>query len=202
MDDYMPLCEIIIEHCRQKHWYGPDQEYIYYDDHLISRPRILHDFRTGFFPPATEEQLRQAEVVMGFPYPSLLRTLYLRVANGGFGPGYGLIGTFDGYVDAMNKDRQHRDFIKEYSFEEGMSFIDLEQYERQHGDQDKIFLDHDVWPSYFILLCEWGCGYFSYLHSRSGHVYYVGEDYIYRQADSLKGWLECWLQGENLEKIT
>jgi hypothetical protein len=42
-------------------------------------------------PPATPEQLANAEALLGFELPPLLRRLYLEVANGWIGPGYGLI---------------------------------------------------------------------------------------------------------------
>ena len=37
-------------------------------------------------PPATAENLRKTEQVLGFQMPELLRTLYREVGNGGFGP--------------------------------------------------------------------------------------------------------------------
>ncbi len=205
-DNYASLCERIREHCHQKQWYGPD----IYKDHPTFNwypygPWIRHDFRTGFFPPATEEHLRLSEEAMGFPYPSLLRTLYLRVANGGFGPAYGLVGAFCGYADAMHKEKQHkyilRDSIVYPSFPEEMTFIDIEQYEKQYSEPKQVYLDPQVWPMHFILLCNWGCGYFSFLHARTGHVYYVGEGYLFHQTDSLEEWFEHWLRGENLEQV-
>ena len=48
------------------------------------------------FPSATEEQLQETEEWLGFPLPPLLRLLYTRVANGGFGPGYGITGVIGG----------------------------------------------------------------------------------------------------------
>jgi hypothetical protein len=41
--------------------------------------------------PATPEQLATVESTMGVKFPTLLRRLYLEVANGGFGPGTGII---------------------------------------------------------------------------------------------------------------
>ncbi|MEV6371357.1 hypothetical protein AB0L86_31195 [Micromonospora musae] len=37
-------------------------------------------------PPASPEAVSDAEKVIGYPLPRLLRRLYLEVANGGFGP--------------------------------------------------------------------------------------------------------------------
>ncbi|MGH4031337.1 hypothetical protein ACQB60_20655 [Actinomycetota bacterium Odt1-20B] len=46
--------------------------------------------------PATEAAVTEAELVIGFPLPPLLRRLYLEVANGGFGPGEGIVGVRGG----------------------------------------------------------------------------------------------------------
>ena len=40
--------------------------------------------------PATLDMVEAGERELGYPFPPLLRRLYLEVANGGFGPGYGL----------------------------------------------------------------------------------------------------------------
>ncbi|MGW2214214.1 SMI1/KNR4 family protein, partial [Nonomuraea sp. NPDC001684] len=39
-------------------------------------------------PPATAEEVAQAERVLGFRLPPVLTRLYREVANGGFGPDY------------------------------------------------------------------------------------------------------------------
>jgi len=43
-------------------------------------------------PYATAAEVDAAEVALGFAIPALLRRLYTEVANGGFGPSYGLEG--------------------------------------------------------------------------------------------------------------
>ena len=52
-----------------------------------------------FPPPATPEALDAAEARMGAALPPLLRRLYGEVANGGFGPGSGIIGIEGGWTD-------------------------------------------------------------------------------------------------------
>src|SRR5262249_46373474 len=42
-------------------------------------------------PPVSEQAVVQAESDLGFPLPPLLRALYTRVADGGYGPGHRLI---------------------------------------------------------------------------------------------------------------
>ncbi len=44
-------------------------------------------------------QIKRAEERTGFALPEALRDLYLGVANGGFGPGYGILGVDDGATD-------------------------------------------------------------------------------------------------------
>ncbi|WP_436533006.1 hypothetical protein [Actinoplanes sp. HUAS TT8] len=47
--------------------------------------------------PALPAAVAEAEKMAGRSLPSLLRRLYLEVGNGGFGPGYGLLGLRDGH---------------------------------------------------------------------------------------------------------
>jgi len=48
---------------------------------------------------ATPEAVQEAEALVGTHLPLLLRRLYLEVGNGGFGPGYGLLGLAGGHDD-------------------------------------------------------------------------------------------------------
>jgi hypothetical protein len=43
-------------------------------------------------PVATLEAVLEVEETIGCPLPPLLRRLFLQVANGGFGPGHGVLG--------------------------------------------------------------------------------------------------------------
>lgn len=76
----------------------------YYDLDEDNTPELALEF-----PPATEEQIRETEQVLKFSLPPLLRFLYLHLANGGFGPGYGIIGAIGGYPldDGMGDDIAH-----------------------------------------------------------------------------------------------
>lgn len=49
------------------------------------------------FPPATEAVVRETEAALGFQIPTFLKRVYLEIGNGGFGPGYGIIGLKGGY---------------------------------------------------------------------------------------------------------
>ncbi|MGW3121536.1 SMI1/KNR4 family protein [Streptomyces sp. NPDC001107] len=50
----------------------------------------------GPTPPASPDAVAEAERVVGYPLPALLRRLYLEVANGGFGPRGGVLGVSGG----------------------------------------------------------------------------------------------------------
>jgi hypothetical protein len=56
-------------------------------------------------PPATEAEVAAAEAAIGAALPPLLRRVYTEVANGGFGPGYGLLGVGPGgWTDDHRRD--------------------------------------------------------------------------------------------------
>jgi len=60
-------------------------------------------FRTRIYGPSSERAIELAELQLGFSITAELRQLYLHVANGGFGPGYGLLGLEGGAVDDLNR---------------------------------------------------------------------------------------------------
>lgn len=73
----------------------------------IQDPRritTLNQYGTGqrtAFPPTTLLAVAAAENELGFQLPPLLSQLYTQVANGGFGPGYGIFGLEGGYADPI-----------------------------------------------------------------------------------------------------
>jgi hypothetical protein len=84
-------------------------------------------------PQATPEQIAATEAAIGFKLPQLFKEIFRRIGNGGFGPGYGLIGVHGGYAD----------FKGEHLAELG---------------QELGALDRKVVP-----ICNWGCGIYSCL---------------------------------------
>jgi hypothetical protein len=186
---------------------------------------LAHDPRTGFaFPPATEEQLRQTEEMMGFPHPPLLRALYLHVANGGFGPEEGLIGVPGGCRHLVWRDLRYDHMIKEDLFTHfGEMFclrsypdvfdpiwFDLEEREKASDAPRLICLTEREWPTHFLNLCAGAEEESFFVHAKSGRVYLAGNAWhgektrtgesattlLHRQAGSLEEWFEQWLNGE------
>lgn len=230
-EKYLPLWERILAWCRYANWYGPDWHRgryagrYYVNGHLQSRI-CLHNPHEGFeFSPATEQQLLEVEEAYGFSHPPLLRDLYLHVANGGFGPGTGLIGSSGGFCYWVHRgDVRYNALLKEkYLAEDGKEFceqmwpelfspipFDLETYELSHHQPNLIYLVAGEWPTYFLNISQSeGDGYY-YVHAKTGHVYLVDNGFnkvpirdgqevayeLHRQADSLEEWFERWLDGE------
>jgi hypothetical protein len=84
---------------------------------------------------ASVDAVEECEAVLGRRLPALLRRLYLEVGNGGFGPGYGILGVRDG----------HRD-------DTGRTSVDL--YRAWRG----------TWPQRTgtrLAVCHWGCAIYS-----------------------------------------
>ena len=140
------------------------------------------------YPPLSEEEMAVIEHNRGYRFPPLLRSLYTTVANGGFGPSYGLIVLSPETVLADGSP------IKSHSRP-----IDLALYLRRYTSSVYFEFPWYVWPKSLFRLCEDGCGYSFYLDCASGRVFYggAGKDGfgLDPQADSLEEWLDLWLKG-------
>jgi hypothetical protein len=103
---------------------------------------------TPRYPPATQDELMRAEARLGFRLPAFLGKVYMGVGNGGFGPGYGLIGLPGGYLN------------------DGESIIDLYQSRHVISPNDPDW----KWPDGVVPVCDWGCAIFSCVDYYSGVV--------------------------------
>jgi hypothetical protein len=123
-------------------------------------------------PPASETAVGEAESLIGCPLHPLHLALLEDVGNGGFGPGFGLIGLRAGHTDG-----------------EGRSAVDL-----------LLHLFPPGMPgggvSGLLPLCDWGCGIWSCLDERTGHVLTLAESGLYDTRMLLADWLSRWLAGE------
>lgn len=180
------LCEAIRHKCEAQHWYGPDACWpisVVKDD-----PR-----RFGFeFPPLTEEQVSEAETILGFPLPPTLRILCTRLANGGFGPHYGLLRLAG---EVSETDRTILEWYQDFT--ERCTFFDLEDRVRPGKN---IPFAVSAWPRFVLPICEEGCGNYFCLHAVTGQMLTVEiwdahESGLAYVADSLEQWLEAWLEG-------
>jgi hypothetical protein len=89
------------------------------------------------------ELVRGAEDRLGFRLPLLLGHLWVEVGNGGFGPGYGLLGLEGGHMD----DAQGLVLPDLY-----LSAVEDAAWERFLGTP---------WPQKLVPICDWGCQHMS-----------------------------------------
>ncbi len=143
-------------------------------------------------PPATLEMVTAAEERLGFRLPDLLRQLYVEVGNGGYGPGYGLIGLPGG----ATRDR-----------EESVVGLYLDRRKVATHDPER------AWPEGLLLICDWGCAIYSGIDCTKpeapvvrynpnadenlGVPGYSPESFFPERA-SFAEWLEAWLDGASL----
>ncbi len=171
------LIERIRAKCARRRWYGSDMHFkhggpwslpagtpggqgiTYPSDEQwikLARQRFLQ-------PRATEKDLRLTEEVISVPLPPLLPRVYTTLANGGFGPGYGLLGAPGAVL--------------------------LDPHPKTRGYYGLFHLQDYFGRA--IPLCDWGCFIGSYLDPDSGRVprRYLDEEV---EAASLSDWLDAW----------
>lgn len=119
--------------------------------------------------PATAAQLDAAEAMMGFPMHPLHRRLLQEIADGGFGPGDGLVGVVNG------KDAHDR------------ALVEL---------RDALWIDSET-PLYpgVVPLCDWGDAIWSCIDAKTGHVLTLDESGLTDTQQSLCSWLADWISG-------
>ncbi|GAT67792.1 glucan biosynthesis protein [Planomonospora sphaerica] len=130
-------------------------------------------------PPATAEEVTQAERILGFRLPDVLVRLYREVADGGFGPDYRLLPLLG----------EGRTAVRDYQEERNGS--------ESGGDAH--------WPEDVLPILDWGCGMYAAVDCRSpeGTVLLfepngVSGDWHHAwhvDAESLADWLEAWTSG-------
>ena len=105
----------------------------------------------------------------------MLRRIYAEVADGGFGPGYGLFPV----QHARSEPGQDESLVQV---------------------RDKLAID-GRWPSQLVPLCDWGCAIWSCLDCRTDDgpiVTLSGEDPLANTGHDLRSWLRAWLAGTDL----
>ncbi len=92
----------------------------------------------GLYPPAPASAVRSAEEALGYSLPPLLSAIYRKLANGGFGPGCGILGLPDGYTceNLLN-----------------LTLVDYHQGLSAAAEE----LTGKVWPAQWLTLCSMGC---------------------------------------------
>lgn len=145
------------------------------------------------FPVADETTLQNAEELLGFRLPLLLRRLYLEIGNGGFGPSYGLIGVAGGATTSG-----------------GSNIVDLYQSFAAPDPADVRW----QWPKKLLPVSDLGCAMYACIDcsTEAGAVIWY-EPNLYCDGEPLDNslipltastaeWLEAWLEGKDLFEVS
>jgi hypothetical protein len=140
-------------------------------------------------PVAFPSQVDNAERALGFKLPEILKALYLRVGNGGYGPGYGFVGLPGGATD-----------------DTGKNLVDLYTTYTAADPDDP----HWHWPVRLLPVAHLGCAMYACLDCSAPESPVVwfepnphvdGEswtDSFIPMAPSVSEWLRAWLAGRDL----
>jgi len=129
------------------------------------------------YPPVSEELIDETESQLGFQIPPLLRACYEQIGNGGFGPGYGLIGLSGG---------ARSDFGSL-----------VETHHQLKSDQES---EGNEWQFGLLPFCSWGCIIFSCVDCTSPDFPILTfEDFeVWPQSYDLEKFFSLWLSGVDI----
>lgn len=129
------------------------------------------------------------EGLLGFALPPLLKRLYVEVGNGGWGPGYGLLGLSGGTKDDLGETA-----VASY----------LSRREWVSGAQE------ERWPAGLLPICHWGCAIYSCVDClQAGYpvvcfdpnLHNDGKDWsdaLFAEGVGFEDWIALWAEGCNL----
>src|SRR5262245_3654603 len=140
-------------------------------------------------PAATRASIAADEQTLGFTLPPLLKRLYLEVGNGGWGPGYGLLGLTGGAKDDLGTTAVQSYFSR-----------------RQQEAADHTW----HWPTGLLPLCHWGCAIYSCIDCAqpsfpmvvfdpNGHdAYNDWSEALFPECEGFDQWIGLWAHGHDL----
>lgn len=168
------MSDIILELRRQLDLKTTDQ-----DDVLSALPAAC----------ASEAAIASDEELLGFRLPAVLRRVYREIGNGGFGPGYGLIGVSGGRPD-----------------DTGRTLAEIYAMNMTIDHEDSSW----SWPKGLVPICHWGCAIYSCVDCLTpGNPVRIfdpnvhedsmtWDDALFDEASSLEQWLREWAEGGDL----
>jgi hypothetical protein len=137
--------------------------------------------------PLKKSEAEASEQALGFSVPPLLTQLYEKVGNGGFGPGYGLMGLVSGATD-----------------DQGHNSVDAYKCYASADPSDPSW----TWPEGLLPLCHWGCAIYSCVACKTdGHPIVIFDPNMHESSwaqcfiqtkQNLESWLVAWAAGTKL----
>jgi SMI1 / KNR4 family (SUKH-1) len=137
-------------------------------------------------PPASPQEVSEIESTTGLRLPPFLREVYLSVANGCFGPGYGLMPLIRHPIDEAEE-----------------TVLGVYDSFRQPDPDDPAW----AWPKNLLPICDWGCAIRSCVDCSSGIGPVVRfdpnghgpgvewESAFEAESPSITAWLVGWASG-------
>ena len=126
----------------------------------------------------SRNQSSRAESDLGFTLPPLLVRLYTEIANGGFGPGHGLLGL----VDPCENDDQ--------------TIVGL--YRESLAEHENPDVEYEFKKG-VIFFCNWGCAIYTCVDCNSLDAQLVTYDSKLTWTHwTLESWLNDWVHGVDI----
>jgi SMI1-KNR4 cell-wall len=124
--------------------------------------------------PASADLILATESRLGFAIPPLLKSCYAHISNGGFGPGYGLIGVDGGAPSDFGTLVETFNQLK----------VDYEKIGKQ-------------WSDALLPFCDFGCNIFYCVDCKGLEfpVHKFDQGSIQSQGFSLDRFFEMWISG-------
>ena len=159
------------------------------------------------YPPASAETLARAEERLGFRLPELLRKMYLEVGNGGYGPGYGIVGLEGGYLETDNiafHDGSGLDLVQLYDGFRGVGEpLSPIEHDFDAGGSLRMDPEKDVWYNQLVPISNWGCWRISCIDCSKKNapvLLLVGYEYeLLLESHSFDEWVCAWL-ADNIQE--
>lgn len=143
-------------------------------------------------PPFEAANRERLEREIGFRLPDLLVRLYQDIGNGGFGPGYGLMGLGEG------------------GFTDDISNTADGIYLRWRSDDARRERFH--WPKGLLPICHLGCAMYACVEIGTEEILIwepnawierqSPKTAIFRTGKTLTDWLSAWAAGERVSSLT
>jgi hypothetical protein len=161
--------------------------------------------RVETFPPASVAVLEASEASLGFRLPPLLRDLYTKVANGGFGPGYGILGLEGGQADPVITMGEEGGTLLDWYYAYRGTDGRMPELGSQLGNQDpfSLFIDPDpesgnwAWFDKLLPISHHGDWQLSCLDCSSSTypvLRYDGQQSkLRRESPAFEDWIDAWL---------
>lgn len=154
---------------------------------IAERVRVRIGASHDLWPVALEAAMAIDEQRLGFTLPPLLKRLYAEIGNGGWGPGYGLIGLTGGKPDDLGNTATS-------------SYIVRRGRDPEEPDWQ--------WPEGLLPICHWGCAIYSCVDcldaAASMTVFDPNEsvsswsEAFFSEHLGFETWVSLWAAGEDL----